>query len=50
MSFSGNACAPGQGTASGIGVLNVVNGQTYVYTAGLNPSKTNGFFWIGRKQ
>lgn len=50
MNFTGNACAPGQGTASGIGVLNVINGQTYVYTVGLNQTKTNGFFWIGRKQ
>ena len=50
LTFTGTQCAPGQGTASGIGVLNVVNGVTYLYTAGLNPSKTNGFFWIGTKQ
>lgn len=50
LNFSGSQCAPGQGSASGIGVLNVINGVTYLYTAGLNPAKTNGFFWIGRKQ
>ena len=50
LSFSGNQCAPGSGTASGIGVLNVINGVTYLYTAGLNADQTNGFFWIGEKQ
>ena len=50
MNFSGSACPPGQGTASGIGVLHEDNGQTYLYTSVLNPGKTNGFFWIGKKQ
>jgi hypothetical protein len=50
LTFSGSNCEPGVGTASGIGVLNEVSGSTYLYTAGLNSSKTNGFFWIGRKQ
>lgn len=50
LTFVGSQCAPGQGQASGIGVLNIVNGSTYLYTAGLNPTKTNGFFWIGQKQ
>lgn len=48
--FSGANCQPGTGSASGIGVLSVVNGSTYLYTAGLNASQTNGFFWIGKKQ
>ena len=50
LTFSGSNCEPGVGTATGIGVLNVQNGSTYIYTAGLNASKTNGFFWIGKKQ
>ena len=47
--FSGTQCAPGTGVASGIGVLGTVSGNTYLYTAGINAGKTNGFFWIGRK-
>lgn len=49
LTFTGVQCAPGAGSASGIGVLNVVGSSTYLYTAGLNAGKTNGFFWIGRK-
>lgn len=49
LTFVGAQCAPGAGAASGIGVLGVVSGNTYLYTAGLNSAKTNGFFWIGRK-
>lgn len=49
LTFTGTQCAPGAGNASGIGVLNVVGSSTYLYTAGLNSGKTNGFFWIGRK-
>lgn len=49
LTFTGTQCAPGAGAASGIAVLNVVGGTTYLYTAGLNTGKTNGFFWIGRK-
>lgn len=48
--FSGTGCAPGQGQSNGVGILSVVNGSTYLYTAGLNSSQTNGFFWIGKKQ
>lgn len=50
LTFSGTNCAPGTGTATGVGVLGTSNGSTYLYTAGLNSTKTNGFFWIGRKQ
>lgn len=50
LTFSGSNCQPGQGTATGVGVLGGSNGTTYLYTAGLNSTKTNGFFWIGRKQ
>jgi len=49
LTFTGTQCAPGAGAASGIAVLNIVGGTTYLYTAGLNTGKTNGFFWIGRK-
>lgn len=50
LTFSGSNCAPGTGTANGPGILVTTNGSTYLYTAGLNSTKTNGFFWIGRKQ
>jgi hypothetical protein len=50
LSFTGTGCAPGTSTASGIGVLNTVGGYTYLYTAGITPSGTNGFFWVGQKQ
>lgn len=49
LTFTGSQCAPGAGTASGVAVLGSANGSTYIYTAGLNSGKTNGFFWIGRK-
>jgi hypothetical protein len=48
LTFTGSQCAPGAGTASGIAVLGTSNGSTYIYTAGINSAKTNGFFWIGR--
>lgn len=49
LNFTGTQCEPGAGSASGIAVLNVVGSSTFIYTAGLNPGRTNGFFWIGRK-
>jgi hypothetical protein len=49
LNFIGAQCEPGAGSASGIAVLNVVGSSTFIYTAGLNSGKTNGFFWIGRK-
>lgn len=52
LTFSGTQCAPAPGTGvqTGVAVLGQANGQTYIYTAGLNSAKTNGFFWIGQKQ
>ena len=49
MTFTGTQCAPGSGVTSGVAVLNTVGASKYVYTAGLNALKNNGFFWIGRK-
>lgn len=49
LNFTGTACAPGTGAATGQAVLGTSNGSTYLYTVGLNTAKTNGFFWIGRK-
>lgn len=49
MTFTGTQCAPGSGVSSGVAVLNTVGASSYIYTAGLNALKDNGFFWIGRK-
>jgi len=49
LTFTGSQCAPGAGVATGVAVLGISNGSTYIYTSGLNSAQTNGFFWIGRK-
>ena len=49
LTFTGAACAPGAGAATGVAVLSSSGSSTYLYTAGLNSAKSNGFFWIGRK-
>lgn len=51
LTFTGTCTpGPGAGPAAGIAFLNTSSGNTHLYTAGLNPDKTNGFFWIGTKQ
>ncbi len=50
LTLTGANCTPaGVSSTTGIAVLNTTNGLTYLYTAGLDPAGTNGFFWIGQK-